>query len=87
MSDLVAQGLLRSKRTFQMGGTFMPSLYNQVELDLENSKTTQEMIDDSVKTVYSSRAEKHKNAIFLEMRRRKDAEDEKCRQIELARQA
>ena len=65
----------------------MPSLYNQVELDLQNSNTMQETIDESIKTCFSARANKHKNAIFLEMRRRKDAEDEKKNQIELAKKA
>ena len=80
-------GALRSKKEYSMGTHFIPQLYNQAELEMAETNTRTQIVEQSLRSSLAIRANKHKNAILTEMQRREDLKNEKIRKEEEAKKA
>ena len=70
-----------------MGSHFVPSLYNQIKLEMIEEEDKLKLIEETVQSGLSDRAKQHKKAIQAEMQRREDLKNEKRRQEEDAARA
>ena len=70
-----------------MGTHFVPQLYNQAELEMNETNLRTQIVEQSLRSSLAIRANKHKNAILTEMQRREDLKNEKIRKEEEAKKA
>lgn len=79
LKQLVDLGVLRSHREYSFGVDFLPQLMNQAEAELREEAEQVDELDQMLLSGIKAKAVDHKQAIFVEMLRRKEAKNEKER--------
>ena len=87
LTTLKDMGLLRNRKQYSMGTHFVPSLYQQIKLEMIEDNDRNKLIEDTLHSGMTKRAINHKRAIQAEMQRREDLKNEKRMQEEEAARA
>lgn len=77
LNTLKDMGLLRNRKEYSMGTHFVPSLYQQIKLEMIEDKDRNQLIEDTLTEGLRLHAHTHKKAIQREMQRREDLKNEK----------